>query len=65
MHDDEETHFAERYRQAQARKILRLFKLHRGRDVQSMNELSQWWAEAGLGQRIDPDPEDFEDARRQ
>ena len=64
MLEQDEVHFAEQYREAQARKILRLFKLHNGRDLQSMNELSQWWAEAGLGQNIDPDPEDFEDVRR-
>ena len=58
MLEQDEVHFAELYREAQARKILRLFKLHKGRDVQSMNELSQWWAEAGLAQ-IEPDTEDF------
>ena len=31
----------------------------------SMNEQPQWWAEAGLGQKVEPDPEDFEDARGQ
>ena len=58
---EEQTPIAERYRQAQARKILRLFKLDRGRDLRSMNELSNWWAEAGLRQ-VEPDPEDFESA---
>jgi hypothetical protein len=54
----EEAHSAERYRQAQARKILRLFKQDRGRDLRSMNELSDWWAQARLGP-IEPDPEDL------
>ena len=50
----------QRYRLAQAAKILRLFKVSQGRDASTVEELEQWITRPKREGPIKPDPEDFE-----